>query len=50
MRLEEECGIEIDQSTVYRILKRRNIRYYEDYSKKRKQRKKKNRLYVLDSP
>ena len=50
MRLEEECNIDIDQSTVYRILKRRNIRYYEDYSKQKKERKKKTRLYVLDSP
>jgi len=50
MRLEDECGIQIDQSTVYRILKRRNIRYYEDYSRKRKKREKKSRLYVLDKP
>lgn len=50
MRLEEECNITIDQSTIYRILKRKNIRYYNDYSKERKKRKKKNRLYVLDSP
>jgi len=50
MRLEEECNIVIDQSTVYRILKRKNIRYYEDYSKEKKKRKKKAKLYVLDSP
>lgn len=50
MRLEEECGIQIDQSTVYRILKRRNIRYHEEYSRYRKKRKKKDKLYVLDSP
>jgi len=50
MRLEEECGIKIDQSTIYRILKRRNIRYYMDYSKEKKIRKKKATLYVLDNP
>ena len=49
MRLEE-IGIEIDQSTVYRILRRRNIRYYVDYSKEKRKRKKKAKLYVLDNP
>jgi len=39
-------GIEIDQSTVYRILKRRKTRYYTNY--KHKRRKKKS--YCLDSP
>jgi transposase len=50
MRLEEECGIKIDQSTIYRILKRRNIRYYEDYSKEKRKYKQKAKLYVLDNP
>ena len=49
MRLAEN-GIVIDQSTVYRILKRKHIRYYDDYSKERRKRKKKAKLYVLDSP
>lgn len=39
-------GIKIDQSTVYRILKRKEVRYYTNY--KHKRRKKKS--YCLDSP
>lgn len=48
MRLEDD-DIHINQSTVYRILKRRNIRYHEDYARSKKRRKK-NRLYALDNP
>ena len=43
--LEKE-GIKLNQSTVYRILKRRKARYYGDY--KHKRRKKKS--YCLDTP
>jgi hypothetical protein len=50
MRLDEECGIKIDQSTIYRILKRKNIRYYDDYSREKRKRKKDIKLYVLDNP
>lgn len=49
MRLYDECWIKIHQSTVYRILKRKGIRYYEEYARSRKRRKK-NRLYALDTP
>ena len=42
----EELGIKLNQSTVYRILKRRKERYYRDY--KHKRRKKKS--YCLDRP
>ncbi|HRX63727.1 MAG TPA: helix-turn-helix domain-containing protein [Candidatus Absconditabacterales bacterium] len=45
-RLEEEENIIMDQSTVYRILKRRNVRYY----KLIKRPKKKPKLYSLGSP
>jgi hypothetical protein len=50
MKLEEECGIIINQSTIYRILRRKNIRYYEDYSKEKRKYKQKAKLYVLDNP
>lgn len=46
MRLCDEHEIEIDQSTVYRILKRRKIRYHQDYERP----KRKKKLYALDSP
>lgn len=49
MRLEEECGIKIEQTTIYRILKRKNIRYYEEYDKE-KRHNRKIQLYALDSP
>ena len=39
-------NISIDQSTIYRILKRRKIRYYYGYYNARKKRK----LYVKDVP
>jgi len=42
----EMYNISIDQSTVYRILKRRNIRYYYGYHWSKKKRK----LYVKDIP
>lgn len=46
MRLEEEEWVYINQSTVWRILKRRKIRYHEQY----KRPKKKPKLYTLDKP
>jgi transposase InsO family protein len=39
-------GITVDQSTVYRILKRKKIRYYRNYKHKRRKKK----LYCLDTP
>jgi putative transposase len=39
-------GICIDQSTVYRIMKRKNVRYHEEYVKE----KKKTKLYTLETP
>ena len=45
-RLEEKFGIHLDQTTIYRILKRRNVRYHKAYIKEKKQRK----LYSLDKP
>ena len=44
--IENVYNIEIDQSTVYRILKRTKTRYYYWYHWNRKKRK----LYVKDSP
>lgn len=44
-RLKKE-RIEIDQSTVYRILKRLHVRYHRGYEKKKKEVK----LYVLENP
>jgi transposase InsO family protein len=44
--LADELPFKIDQSTVYRILKRRRVRYYESYSHE----KKKKKLYCLDRP
>ena len=41
-----EEGIERDQSTVYRILKRKGVRYYSDYKYKRRKKK----SYCLDTP
>lgn len=46
MRMSEKYGIHMDQSTIYRILKRRNIRYYNEYFKEKKNRK----LYALPIP
>lgn len=44
--LEDEHWIKINQATIYRILKRRNIRYFNEYKKK----KRKKKLYVLGDP
>ena len=44
--LLEKEGIKKDQSTIYRILKRRRIRYGENYSHKRRKKK----AYCLDNP
>ena len=41
-----EEGININQSTIYRILKRKKVRYYTDYKHKRRKKK----AYCLDSP
>lgn len=46
MRLDEKYWIHMNQTTVYRILKRRNVRYYNAYQKEKKQRK----MYVLEIP
>jgi hypothetical protein len=45
MRLED-MGIVMNQTTVYRILKRRNVRYHSTYEKEKKHRK----LYSLAIP
>ena len=45
-RLEEKFDIHLDQTTIYRILKRRKVRYYREYQKEKKQRK----LYSLEVP
>lgn len=45
-RLEDKFGIHLDQTTIYRILKRRKVRYYKEYIKEKRQRK----LYTLDIP
>lgn len=41
-----DMGISIDKTTVYRILKRRKVRYYDVYKKEKKYRK----LYSLELP
>jgi len=46
MRLDEKYWIHMNQTTVYRILKRKNVRYYNAYQKEKKQRK----MYVLGIP
>jgi len=46
IRLDEKYWIHMDQSTIYRILKRRNVRYHETYQKEKKQRK----MYSLGMP
>jgi len=46
MRLDEKYGIHMNQTTVYRILKRRNVRYHNAYQKEKKQRK----MYTLEIP
>src|SRR4030042_4428420 len=45
--LLDQYGVKIDQSTIYRILKRKKVRYYRDYPKIERE---KPRLYCLDSP
>jgi transposase len=45
-RLLDEYGIKLDSVTVWRILKRRNIRYGREY----KEQKKEYTLYCLDKP
>lgn len=42
----EEQDVVMDQSTVYRILKRRKVRYYTNYKHKRRKKK----AYCLDTP
>lgn len=39
-------GVTMDQSTVYRILKRKQVRYYSNYKHKRRKKK----AYCLDTP
>lgn len=46
IRLDEKYWIHMNQSTVYNILKRRNVRYYNTYQKEKKQRK----MYSLEIP
>ena len=46
IRLDEKYEIHMNQSTIYRILKRRNIRYYNVYQKEKKTRK----MYSLEIP
>jgi len=46
MRLDEKYWIHMNQTTVYRILKRRKVRYYNTYGKEKKQRK----MYTLEIP
>ncbi len=46
IRLDEKYGIHLNQSTVYKILKRRNVRYYNAYQKEKKTRK----MYSLEIP
>lgn len=46
IRLDEKYEIHMDQSTIYRILKRRNVRYYNAYEKEKKIRK----MYSLEIP
>lgn len=46
MRLDDKYKIHMDQSTIYRILKRRNVRYYNAYEKEKKTRK----MYSLEIP
>ena len=46
MRLDEKYWIHMNQTTVYRILKRRKVRYYNAYEKEKKQRK----MYTLEIP
>lgn len=44
--IADKLGMTINQATVYRILKRRRIRYYENYRHKRRKKK----AYCLDQP
>lgn len=46
MRLEDEYWVYVEQTTVWRVLKRRRIRYHREY----KRQKKKPKLYTLDTP
>ena len=45
--LFNQYGIRLNQSTIYRILKGRKVRYYRDYPKIERE---KPKLYCLDSP
>jgi len=47
-KLLDEHGIKIDQTTVYRILKRKKIRYYYEYKRWKKDEPPKS--YCLDTP
>jgi transposase InsO family protein len=44
--LADNIPVKLDQSTIYRILKRRKIRYYQGYRHKRRKKK----AYCLDRP
>ena len=45
-KLEEKYMIQLNQSTIYRILKRKKVRYYQNYRHKRRKKK----AYCLDRP
>jgi len=44
--IADQLDVKLNQSTVYRILKRKKIRYYENYKHKRRKKK----AYCLDEP
>ena len=46
IRLDEKYWIYMNQSTIYRILRRRNVRYYNAYQQEKKTRK----MYSLEIP
>lgn len=45
-KIEDECAVRLNQSTIWRILRRRKIRYGREY----KRWKKEPKLYCLDQP